>query len=398
MKHSSSRARTAAVAVLFLAPLLGGLAVTPQASAQGPSVNMGRGGLRPRFFNSTRYDSASETNVGQTKLVLNAYLDMQPGPVAVTVEQSGRAVMSTTCRAQFVSDTALHGVDAQAELWECATDPVDASTIRSDQPVDIVLATPGATPTEFYRGTFPVLAFREWTGNRDGRPQYVEQRGLRLDSLYGAVYVRQYASVVEFSWVTTQPEEGAPSDVSLRCRVGNGAWTSYGANFTGGNTQVVFDRAWTDDGVVETKIVTAFYNVSSRMPIAVPGRSARPSAGSSLDGAWTCELRAGEGDAGTLLRSMQFTVQGGFVQRHAIEAQIPGGRGAVLASVGFNPEAMPTIFDPAIVRSTLVGRRLASGTTPVVAGMPTRATNPAFAAAAAREAAPAGRGRPRRSR
>lgn len=370
--------------------------LSTSASAQTPSINLGRG-FRPRFFNSTRYDPDRQISVGQTRFILNTFLDIAaPGPVRVTVEQSGRAVLEASCHAQYVTDTSLRGLDAQGEIRECASEFVDATNIRADQPVDIVLRAPGADgEVEFYRGTFPVIGFRGWEGNRDGQPIYVDQRALRLDSLYGVAFARQYIHLVEFTVATTQAEEARIDSPSLRCKVGDGPWSTYRTEMTGGDRQEVADRVFRGDELQETRFVTEFFEFQAELPIAVDGRTHRPDAGAALDGTWTCELEVSRGGTAFVLRELRFDVRSGYVAHAAIESELPAGRGAALVALGFRADALPTIFDPAIVRSTIAGHRLASGTAPVVSGIPARATNPAFAAVSTGATSSGGRGRRR---
>ncbi|MBK8170757.1 MAG: hypothetical protein IPK60_10515 [Sandaracinaceae bacterium] len=88
----------------------------------------------------------------------------------------------------------------------------------------------------------------------------------------------------------------------------------------------------------------------------------------------------GRGGAGTrvVAREFGFNVQNGYIQPHAIESQIAPGRGAVLVAIGMNPAAMPLIFDPALVRDFVAGKRLTNATASFVSAMPARATNPTF--------------------
>lgn len=380
MEFGTWRDRLGLGSTLWLAGALVAVGTATPVSAQ-TTLNLGRG-FQPRFVNGTRYDSDSEQNVGQTSLIVNAFLDTDAlGAILLTLEQSGRVLATGHCRSQWIPDTSL---DHEAELWECGTERIDAATIRTSQPVDIVLATVNDVTdarSEIYRGTFPVIGFFDWQGNRDGHPVYVEQRALRLDSMYGVGHIRQYADQLEFSYVSTHPDEDAPREHQLRCRVGTGEWTDYETRLSRGNEQDLVNRVLAGDSVAEDgqTIVTQFWRFTVRMPIAIEGRGRTPSAGSSLDGAWTCEFRTGDASSRIVQRELRFEVLNGYIQHHAIESQIPAGRGAVLTAIGFDPAALPMIFDPDLVRGTVLGRRLTGATAPVVSGVP-RARQPALVA------------------
>lgn len=355
------------------------------ALAQAPSVHLGHG-FQPRFFNSTRWDPDASRNVGQTKLLLNTLIE---GPsdveVLLTVEQVGHAVMGASCRTAWISDESTDAARV-AELRECATDPVDATTIDASHPVDIVLASVdprSSSRTEFFRATFPVIAFHDWDGNEGGHPVYVEQRALRLDSLYGVGTIFQGKPELTFGYTTTAPNENLPSEYAFRCRVDAGAWTEYEARLSRGNEQDLVNRVFADEYTLAEEnqtIVTQFVSVDVRMPIAIRGREATSSAGTSLDGAWTCELRFVDGERTRLERQFQFRVANGYVEPHAIEARFPAGHGAALASIAFDAASLPMIVDPAIVRENLFGRRLDGVVAPVLAGLPARAVQPSLVA------------------
>lgn len=385
--RSKARATWMATALVALVAL-----VAEVAAAQAPRLNLGHG-FQPRLFNASRYDSDLGRTIGTTRLIVNTFLDIAaPTSVRLVGEQGGHEVLATLCEADWIHDTSLRGVDAQGQLWECATEFVDATTIRADQPMDLVLR---AGDAEIYRGTFPVVAFHGWEGMRDGQPLYVEQRALRLDSLYGAGYLRQYLHHVEFTYATTQTEVGAPQDPAFRCTIGGGPASRYDVEFTRGNPQEAFDRVFVGETIAENKLVTEFLSFQVDLPVAVAGRSHRPRA-TGTDGAWVCELEASIGDRRAILRDFRFEVRGGFIVPSALESEVPAGQGSVLVTVGFHDESMPTVFDPALVRSTLVGRRLASGTSLVSGTLPSRATNPAFTRVGGASNASSSGGRPPR--
>jgi hypothetical protein len=384
------RASLACSSLLGLATALGASAMFAAAAqaqsapaAGGPAVNLGQG-IGIRLENSANHDSGSP--VGQTKLVLNTLLDTDSeGPFVVTLEQARRVIATASCAARAVIYSGERQ-DGQGFLRECETNDFPAANLRANAPADVVIAVVNdATDvrTELYRGTFPVVAFYDWTGNDDaGRPVHVEQRALRLDSLYGAGFVRQYIGTeVEFNYVTTQNTGDLPSESAMRCRVGTGEWRAYETSVSDDNTQTARNRVWVGTAVHEDgpeTIVTKFVRVGVRMPIAVAGRTQTPEAGTTMDGAWTCEFRFGGAGTRVVAREFRFEVRNGYIQPNAIESQLAPGHGAVLVSVGLNAAAMPVIFDPALVQGTLAGKALTGATAPIFSAMPARATNPAF--------------------
>ena len=382
------------VAVVGASAMFTTAAHAQPAPAHGPAINLGQG-IGIRLENSANHDSGSP--VGQTKLVLNTLLDTSSeGPFVVTLEQAHHVLATGSCAARVVvySGEAQEG---QGFLRECETNDFPAASLRANAPADVVIAVVNdATDarTELYRGTFPVIAYNDWTGNDDaGHPVHVEQRSLRLDSLYGVGFVRQYiGDTLEFNYVTTQNTGELPSESAMRCRVGTGEWRAYETSVSDDNTQTARNRVWEGSAVHEDgpeTIVTKFLRVSARMPIAVAGRTQTPEAGTSMDGAWTCEFRFGGAGTRVVAREFRFDVRNGYIQPNAIESQLPPGHGAVLVSIGMNPAAMPAIFDPALVQSTVAGKTLTGATAPLFSAMPARATNPAFTVP---RGAPAGRG------
>ncbi len=383
-----------------LALALAALGPSSSAAAQPLAVNYGHG-IQLRFFNGSRWDGAAERNVGQTNLVVNTLIEGVAGvPVLVTLEQGGRVLASAGCETQWITDQS-EGSARVARLRECATERIDAANIRANQPVEIAFAAVNPVTdarSEFYRGTFPVIAFYEWNGNANGRPVYVEQRALRLDSTYGAGFLFQDGPDVDFRYVTTAPTEELPDEHSMRCRVGSGEWVVYETSLSRGNEQDLVNRVHVDEYTLAEEnqsIHTQFVEVSVKnMPIAVAGRDYGPRSGSSLDGAWTCELRTGGAGSRIVEREFRFDVANGFIRSHAIASQMPAGHGSAIVAIGFNPAALPMIFDPALVRDTVAGRRLTGAAAPVVAGMPSRAKNPELVTP--RGGASAGRGGRRR--
>lgn len=373
------------------------------ASAQAPAVNFGFG-VGMRLENSTNYDGA--TGAGQSRLMLNATLDTdQPGPYLLSLEQGGAVLASGSCETNAVIYSGEEQ-DRLRTLRECSTSNVLNASIRTNAPVSVVLALVNdATDarTEVYRGEFPVYAYSWWDRNDGDRAIHIEHRGLRLDSFYGAAFLHQYiATEIMFTYVDSSNGGSVPRDTSFRCKVGEGEWAVYDGTLYSPFEQNSRNRVWLDGTVhedgVET-LTTRLYRFSARMPIAVQGSSSPPSAGSSMDGNWTCEMRLGSAGSRVVAREFRFTVQNGYVGRHAVEAQLPAGRASVMASIGFNPAAMPAVFDPALVRATIAGRALTgSVTAPVLSALPARAANPAFTmprGAPAGRATPAPRGRGR---
>ena len=373
----------ALLAGTLLVSIGAGLLATSMAQAQRPTINLGQA-IGIRIENSANHDSGSP--VGQIKLVVNTLLDTSSaGPFVVTLEQARRVLATASCEAQPVVYSG-EAQDGQGFLSECVTNNIPAATLRTNAPADVVIAVvDDATDvrTELYRGTFPVIAFSDWTGNdNDGRPVHVEQRALRQDSFYGVGFVRQYIDdEIGFTYIDTQNTGDLPREAAMRCRIGTGEWRAYAASHTAPWMQTARNRAYVggrahEDGA-ET-IVTQVVSFTSHMPIAVAGRAGTPSAGSSMDGAWTCEFRWGGAGTRVVAREFRFEVRNGYIAPHAIESQLAPGSGTVLVAIGMNAAAMPVIFDPALVRDTVAGRHLTSATAPLISPMPARATNPTF--------------------
>lgn len=376
------------------------LSIGAHAEAQTPAINFGQG-IDIRMENSTNYDSGSP--VGQTKLSVNVLLDTYTeGPFVLTLEQSHRVLATGSCTAE---PTVLSGevLPGAGYLRECQTAYIPAANLRTTEPADVVIAmVDDATDarTELYRGTFPVIAFNDWKGNDGDRPTHVEQRALRLDSFYGVGFIHQthLGNDVSFTYVDAQNDGEIPNESAMRCKVGTGEWRAYTTSVWEGTPQVARNRVWADNAVHEDgpeTIVTQFIRFSTSMPIAVNGGGVTPEAGSSMDGAWTCEIRFGGSGQRVVAREFRFEVRNGLIQANAIEAQVAPGRGTAFASVGMNPDQMPAIFDPALVRDNVAGRHLTGATAPLVSAMPARATNPSFTMPRAAAAA-SGRGGGRR--
>lgn len=382
---------------LGLSALLG-LAGASHASAQSAALNFGLG-FGMRFENSTNHDGAEP--VGQTRLVVNAYVDSAAGgPYLLLVEQGGNLVASGACESTGV----VYSGEEQENLRflrECSTDNVPSANIRTNAPISVVIALVNEATdarTEVYRGQFPVFAAWWWDRNDGDRAIHIEHRALRADSFFGAGFVRQYISdSLRFSYVDTAVQSDVPQDTSFRCKVGAGEWRVYEGTLWAPFEHNVRNRVWLDGTVHEDgaeTLITRFYNFDSRsMPIAVAGSNIRPSAGNSMDGAWTCELRTGSAANRVVAREFRFDVLNGYIQHHAVEAQFPVGRNSAMVSIGLNASNMPAVFDPALVRATVAGRALTGATAPLVSALPARASNPSFTAP---RAAPAARGGGRR--
>lgn len=220
--------RAARALTLGLTTLLG-FAGAGQASAQSASLNFGLGfGLR--FENSTNHDGAEP--VGQTRLMMNAYVDSAvAGPYLLLVEQGGSVVASGACDSTAV----VYSGEEQENLRflrECSTDNVPSASIRTNAPISVVVALVNEATdarTEVYRGQFPVYAAWWWDRNDGDRAIHIEHRALRADSFFGAGFVRQYMSdQLRFGYVDTAVQSDVPQDTSFRCKVGAGEWRVYG--------------------------------------------------------------------------------------------------------------------------------------------------------------------------
>lgn len=382
----------AALAGVFATAAASSVLAAPTAHAQpaaprpaGPAINLGQA-MGIRIENSVNSDGP--VRVGQSKLLLNMLLDTDTeGPFVLTIEQARRVIATGTCTATPVVYSG-EVQEGEGYLRECVTADFPSSALRTNAPAEVVLAIVNdATDvrTELYRGSFPVIAFYDWTGNDNaGRPNHVEQRALRFDSFYGVGFVRQYlGNELDFTYVNTQNTDELPRDSGLRCRVGTGEWRAYDSSHGTHWSQTVRNRAYVGNQVHEDgneRIVTQVVHFQARMPIAVAGRSHTPEAGTSMDGAWTCEFRFGGAGTRVVAREFRFDVLNGYIQPHPIESQIRPGRGTVIVSIGMNPAAMPMIFDPALVRGNIAGIRLNGATAPLFSPMPARAINPTLTA------------------
>ena len=363
------------------------LAPTPVALAQGPEASLNLGmGLELRLENA--HDDVNDRYVGTSKLVLTTLVDSTfEGPYVVSLEQGGKKITTATCSSYQVgwSGTVVPGVRA---IDECASPWFPAADLKTSAPVDVVIAAvDDATDarTEVYRGSYGVLGFWAWEGMKDGAPIHVEQRTLRLDSMYGAAYVRQYMGWdLQFTYVMTRDETPLPRDTALRCKVGDGAWTAYEISLSDGAMQTARNRVNVGgdirEGAGETLLTTYVRFSANRMPIGVEGGVRDPAPDGALDGAWTCELRSGDAGARVVQREFRFVVRGGNIQRHAIEGELSAGRGSVLVAIGFDKTAGQLVIDPKVVEGTLVGRPLKSGTAPLLWELPAKATTITFTA------------------
>ncbi|MCA9576198.1 MAG: hypothetical protein KC668_12210 [Myxococcales bacterium] len=404
--HGRRASNTTSSQAAWLHPALLGLALltlggaASRASAQG-SVNFGLG-MGLRLENSTNHDG--DEALGQARLIVNAYLDSNVrGPYLLSLEQGTTVLATGTCDAGSV---VYSGEEQEGTrfLRECSTANVATASIRTNAPVTVVIATVNEATdarTEVYRGEFPVFASWWWDRNDGDRPIHIEHRGLRLDSFFGAGFVRQYiADQLRFSYVDSAGAGDQLSDMSFRCRVGEGEWRVYAGSLWSQFEQNVRNRVWLDGTVHEDgleTLITRFYSFDTRsMPIAVQGSNVRPSAGSSMDGTWSCELRSGSAGARVVAREFRFEVLNGYIQHHALEAQLPAGRNSAMLSLGLNPAAMPVAFDPTLVRGAVAGRALTGATAPTLSPLPTRATNLALTMPRATPAARGGGGRGRR--
>ena len=354
--------------------LLLGLALvwTPLASAQ-PRINLGQG-FQPRLENMAR------DGVGQSRLIVTGYIDAQvTGPFVVSIAQNGREIASASCEAREPQYSG-ESQEGLRFLRECGTEWFPASSLATNRPADVIVAwVNDATDarTEIFRGSFPVLGFFDWTGMDGRNPVHVEQRALRLDSAFGTVFARQYMDRIQLTFATATHEPVRFSrEGSIRCRVGEGEWSAYETNVELGTTQTVRNRVWARGEVREggtERIDTTWVSFDARLPVAIRGRARTPTGGE--DGEWTCELRTGDSGSRVVQRRVRFSVVGGWIQPHAIEAQTPAGRGAVLMAAELDAASTPVILDPAIVRGTLLGRDLGRDGAPIT-GLPRRATVP----------------------
>lgn len=371
--------------------LLTSFFMTAPASAQAqarPSLS---------FADGLGFRLENDADDGTTMLVLKTVLIDRQVPFVLSLEQGGRTLASVTCGSFREHSPGLFYLNG-----ECGTPRIPAASIRADQPVDVAMTiVDDATDarTELYRGTFPVFAYYAWHGMDGDRPLHEEQRALRLDSFYGAAFAgHDREGKLHVSFVDTRHARERPNDAATRCRVGAGEWRGYASPMFVKAEQVARNRVLVGDTVHEDgdeTIVTQLVEVVLDVPLAVEGSGRRPRAGTSLDGAWTCEIRTGGAASPVVLRELHFDVRNGMIQPSAIDAQIAPGRGTVLVGVGMNPVNMPVLFDPALVRGTFAGRRLSGGATaPITSAMPARATNPTLTAPA-RAGGSGGRGRRR---
>lgn len=374
----------AALAVALLVP-----ALAAAQSAARPSLYLGSGIIL--FF-----DNVVEDGVGKTRLVLGDEVAMDTrldGTYVLTLEQGGAALATGTCETRRY-DALLH------ISGDCNTTFVPSSSIRVDRPVDVVLAHVNTTTdarTEVYRGTFPVFAFTTETTDFMDNHTHLEQRGLRLDSLYGAAFVEHAADNrnVRFTYLDTRDDAG--TDVAVRCRVGSGEWRAYPTSIRRVAVQTARNRVWVGEELHDETLLMQYQQFALQMPIDVQGSGQRPSGGASMDGAWTCELRAQSGAERVVLRELRFEVRGGLIQPTAIDARVGAtGRGGVLVAASASAQNMPVVFDPAVVRDSFAGVRLTGTTSPYFGPMPARATNPTFTEPPRRAQAGSGRGGRRR--
>ena len=118
-----------------------------------------------------------------------------------------------------------------------------------------------------------------------------------------------------------------------------------------------------------------FWVEGSETTITSPDRSA--------NGTWTCQLRAGSGADRRVLRAFQFDVAGNVLQSHRAGTQVSMAPGNALIAVAFDAQALPTMFDPALVRSGFLGMTWSDptaaplfGDLPQAAQAPTLSTPP----------------------
>lgn len=379
--HVRTPNASAILATAALTALLG------DASAQAPVASLNLGiGLELRLENA--HEFVDGRYIGTTKLVVNTLLETTfPGPYVVALEQTGRRIASGTCGS---SSVAYSGdvVPFVRSLDECATGWVPAADVRTNAPVDVVITAVNEASdeqTEVYRGSYPVIGFWSFEGTSGDQLIHTEQRTLRVDSMYGVGFVRQYMGWdLQFTYVTTRDDTPYPRDAQFRCKVGEGSWTPYEISLSNGQMQIARNRVSTGDtiheGTGETLITYYIRFTALRMPIGVEGGLRTPAPEAGLDGPWACELRYGDAGARTVEREFRFDVRGGRIQHHAIEGAATAGHGAALTSIGFNPTGAALLLDPSVVRTSLLGRPLRGETTPVLSGLPSRATTLAFTA------------------
>jgi hypothetical protein len=111
---------------------------------------------------------------------------------------------------------------------------------------------------------------------------------------------------------------------------------------------------------------------TATLPFRVAGTQETPSAepGES-DGAWTCELRSGQGTDKKVVRAFQFEVRHGEVVGHPATQGLRLPRGTVAIAVGFSDDAAPVSFDDAEIGRGFFGVPWGEGVSaPTLGGLP----------------------------
>lgn len=341
---------------------------TSSAAAAQPRIDFGRH-FQVRLHNQS--DSSRDPAVGQTRVYVAATFVEASGDVRVTLSQRGRELVSFRCQPR------------RGYQVTCSSDWIDASTVDVAQPAEVAITHVDAASdaeTALFAGSFPVLRFWDWVGDRSGRPVHVEQRALALDSAMGLAMARQisYGPVVDANTRTATSEiqfaywdaRGASSAAasSLRCRVGEGEWRAFRLSGPApeGDAEELRNRVRGRDGSVSDETLTyQQYRFTASMPFVVQGAEpALSSPDASANGAWTCQLRDGDR---RVVRELRFEVQDDALVPHAAQAQLAIEPGTAVVALAFG-DALPARLDVDEVRGGFFGMRWASaGDAPIVA-------------------------------
>jgi hypothetical protein len=344
------------------------LSLLAAAAGAAPRIDLGKH-FHVRLHNQT--DSSRTPAVGQTKLFLAATVLDGRGDLVVTATQRGKELLGFRCPV------------ARNRGTRCESPYIDAHLVDAGAPLAIAAvfvdeATDAETP--LYAGSFPVLRFHDWAGDRNGRPHHVEQRALRLDSALGAVIAHQASFGTALSsegveTVTTSEIGFAfwearsaqrPGRPTLRCQVDGGDWQAMRLGGPGnqGEAQELRNRVKTARDVVDQRLDYQQIAFTATMPFWIAGADKQLSAPVAADGAWVCQLRDAEK---RVWRELHFTVAGNQLVSHPGLALEPG---RALVAVAFSEDAAPESFDPAEVRRAFMGMPWSSPDGAPLAGTP----------------------------